>query len=319
MNVKSAPTSSPRAEAREVLEKELRVIYGQPVAELVERRFSCRTYAAEPIAVETQDRLRDFMASVGSGPFGTPVRFGLVAATEEDRAALKGLGTYGFIRGASGFIVGAAGHGAKDVEDYGYAMESLILAATDLGLGTCWLGGTFTRSRFSRRIQASSDERVPAVAAVGYMADPDQARRGFLRRVIDASSRLPWERLFFDRRFGVPLTRDGAGGFARALDLVRLAPSGSNKQPWRIVKDRETWHFYLERTPGYGGGLATKLLSRKGAAFPDIQRMDLGIAICHFDLASREMNMLGTWVVDDPSLAGRPARTEYVASFASKV
>jgi len=298
-----------------VRKKELRVIYARPVAELIERRFSCRTYAARPIAAETQGQLRERMVSLGAGPFGTPLRFELVAATEEDRAALRGLGTYGFIRGASGFIVGAVGHGAKDLEDYGYAMESLILAATDLDLGTCWLGGTFTRSRFSTRIRASSDEQVPAVAAVGYVADPERARRGFLRRVIHASSRLPWERLFFDQRFGVPLVRDCAGEFAQVLDLVRLAPSGSNRQPWRVVKDRETWHFYLERTPGYGGGLAKKFLGRKGAAAPDIQRMDLGIAICHFDLASREMNMSGTWVVDDPALAEPSALKEYVASF----
>ena len=291
------------------------MIYGRPIAELIERRFSCRTYTAEPIATETQERLRDLMASLDAGPFGTPVRFELVAATEKDHSALRGLGTYGFIRRASGFIVGAVRHGAKDLEDYGYVMESLVLAATDLDLGTCWLGGTFTRSRFSRRIEASNGEQVPAVAAVEYMADPEQARRGFLRRVIHASSRLPWERLFFDRAFGTPLARGSAGGHAAVLDLVRLAPSGSNKQPWRIVKDGETWHFYLERTPGYGGGLAKKLLGRKGAAFPDIQRMDLGIAMCHFDLASREMNLPGTWVVDAPSFAGPSALTEYVASF----
>jgi len=291
------------------------VIYGKPIAELIEQRFSCRTYTAQPIIAETQERLRDLMASLGVSPFGTPLRFELVAATKEDRAALKGLGTYGFIRGATGFIVGAAGHGAKDLEDYGYAMESLILAATDLDLGTCWLGGTFTRSSFARKIQASSDEHMPAVTAIGYVADPERARKGLLRRVTKAASRLPWERLFFDQRFGAPLARDCAGEFAQVLDLVRLAPSGSNKQPWRIVKDGETWHFYLERTPGYGGGLATKFLGRKGAAFPDIQRMDLGIAICHFDLASREMDVTGKWVVKEPSLVGRSALTEYVASF----
>jgi nitroreductase len=291
------------------------VIYGKPIAELVERRFSCRTYADRPMAAETQERLRDRMTSLNEGPFGTPLRFELVAATEEDRAALRGLGTYGFIRGASGFIVGAARRGAKDLEDYGYAMEALILAATDLDLGTCWLGGTFTRSSFSRKIQASGDEHVPAVAAVGDVADPEQARRGLLRRVTKAESRLPWERLFFDQTFGTPLTRGRAEGFAQVLDLVRLAPSGSNKQPWRVVKDGTTWHFCLERTPGYGGSLATRLLGGKGAAFPDIQRMDLGIAMCHFDLALREMDMTGKWVVKEPSLEGRSTLTEYVASF----
>ena len=83
------------------------------------------------------------------------------------------------------------------------------------------------------------------------------------------------------------------------------------------MKDGETWHFYLERTPGYGKGLATRLLSRKGEAFPDIQRIDLGIALCHFDLALRELGGTGTWVVEEPALEGRPDLTEYVASFAS--
>jgi nitroreductase len=291
------------------------VIYGKPIAELAERRFSCRTYADQPMAAETQERLLNHIASLREGPFGTPLRFELVAAKEKDRAALKGLGTYGFIRGASGFIVGAAKRGAKDLEDYGYVMEALLLAATDLDLGRCWLGGTFTRSGFSRKIRVSTDEHVPAVAAVGNVADPEQARRGLLRRVTRAESRLPWERLFFDQRFGAPLTRDRAGGFAQALDLVRLAPSGSNKQPWRVVKEGKAWHFHLERTPGYGGGLATRILGRKGAAFPDIQRIDLGIAICHFDLALREMDVAGKWAVREPSLEGRPALTEYVASF----
>lgn len=289
------------------------MIYDKPIAELIERRFSCRTYADQPIAAQTQQRLRERMTSLGAGPFGTPLRFELVAATEQDRAALKGLGTYGFIRGAAGFIVGAVGRGAKDFEDYGYAMEALILAATELDLGTCWLGGTFTRSSFAEKIHASSEEHMPAVASIGRVANPEQARRGLLRRLTQAESRLSWEILFFDQEFGTPLVRESAGRFAPVLDLVRLAPSGSNKQPWRIVKDGETWHFYIERTPGYGKGLATRLLGSKSEAFPDIQRIDLGIAICHFDLASREVGVMGTWVVEDPTLGG--PLTEYVASF----
>jgi len=293
------------------------MIYGRPITELIERRFSCRTYAAQPIAAETQKRLRDLMASLDAGPFGTPLRFELVAATEEDQAAWRGLGTYGFIRGATGFIVGAARHGAKDLEDYGYAMESLILASTDLDLGTCWLGGTFTRSSFSRKIHATHDEHMPAVTAIGVVADPKRAKKGLLRRLARSSSRLPWESLFYDQTFGAPLSRENAGTFAQVLDLVRLAPSASNKQPWRVVKDRETWHFYLKRTPGYGNSPAVRLLGKKGAVLPDMQRVDLGIALCHFDLASHEMDLAGEWVINEPSSLTPSALTEYVASFVS--
>ena len=291
------------------------MIYQQPIRELIERRFSYRTYAGQPIAEGTQAQLREHISLLSAGPFGTPLRFELVAATEEDRSALKRLGTYGFIRGATGFIVGAVDHGPKDFEDYGYAMESLILSATELDLGTCWLGGTFTRSRFADKIHASNEEHVPAVASVGVVANPEQARKGLLRRLTQADRRLPWDSLFFDRRFGKPLARERAGGVAPVLDLVRQAPSGSNKQPWRIVKDEEAWHFYLQRTPGYGQGLATRLLGSKGESFPDIQRIDLGIAICHFDLAARELGVTGTWIVGSPPFGEFPPQTEYVASF----
>ncbi len=293
------------------------MIYDKGVAELIEKRFSCRAYTAQPISEETQARLRDAIGSISGSavPFGTPVRFRLIAASDDDRAALKGLGTYGFIRGASGFIIGAAGRGTGDLEDFGYAMEALILASTDLGLGSCWLGGTFTRSSFARRIRTSRDEHMPAVTAVGYAADPERARKGLLRRVTRGANRLPWENLFFDRTFGVPLTRDRAGRFAEVLELVRLAPSASNKQPWRLVKDEQTWHFYLERTSGYPGSLVTKLLGTRDSAFPDFQRVDMGIAICHFDLASREMGLTGTWVAEEPERPKPPAWTEYVASF----
>lgn len=295
--------------------------YDKPIAELIEQRFSCRRFAERPIAADTQARLREHMASVSRStvPFGTDLRFRLIAASDEGRADLRGLGTYGFIRWASGFIIGAAGRDAQDLEDYGYAMESLVLASTDLGLGSCWLGGTFTRSSFARRIETSGDEQMPAVTAVGYAADAERARRGLLRRVTRGANRLPWESLFFDRTFGAPLKPECAGRFAEVLELVRLAPSASNRQPWRVVKDEQAWHFYLERTPGYPGTLVTKLLGAKNSAFPDIQRVDMGIAICHFDLASREMELNGTWVVDEPALARPSARIEYVASFASQI
>jgi len=41
--------------------------------------------------------------------------------------------------------------GDKNLEDFGYLMEEAILFATGLGLGTCWLGGSFTKSGLPKR------------------------------------------------------------------------------------------------------------------------------------------------------------------------
>ncbi len=280
--------------------------------DLIRRRFSCRTYRDEPIDGEKRRSLQAAADSLHAGPLGSSLRFSLVAATEVDRAALKGLGTYGFIKGASGFIVGAVRAAEKDLEDYGYALERLILRATELGLGTCWLGGTFTKSRFARKISAQRGEQVPAVASVGLIAEVEQARQAALRQRVGEDRRLPWERLFFSKGFGTPLTRDEAGEYAAPLEMVRLGPSASNKQPWRIVKDGKAFHFFLQRTPGYGDGLAFKLLR-----IADLQRIDLGIAMCHFEAAAAELGLGGTWSIREPDVEKPDDRTEYTVSWVS--
>src|SRR5512139_2629696 len=109
----------------------------RPVSELVRERFSCRSYLRKPIVEATQTRLKEFLGDPGPGPFGSPLRFGLLAATDEDERALKGLGTYGMIKNPQGFIVGAMGPGLRNLEDFGYLMERAILEAAALGLGTC--------------------------------------------------------------------------------------------------------------------------------------------------------------------------------------
>lgn len=284
--------------------------FSKPVTEIIQKRYSCRSYLTRPIAEDLQRTLADFMAANQTGPFGTSSRFKLVAAQEGDDRALKGLGTYGFIKNPTGFIVGAMGQGEKNLEDFGYLMELSILHATDLGLGTCWLGGSFTKSRFAKKIATYNGESVPAVTSVGYIADKPRRLDGMIRQGVEGAHRLPWETLFFDRLFGVPLDEEPAGEYATPLEMVRLGPSASNKQPWRIVRDNRAWHFYMQRTPGYRDGFMMKLMR-----VADIQRLDMGIAMSHFELTASELGLPGEWVVNEPAIAKPDELTEYVVSW----
>ncbi len=281
-----------------------------PVAEIVRRRRSCRKYLEQPLDETTRAALAAFLAADCSGPFGGRARFSLVAATAADRAALKDLGTYGFIAGATAFIVGAIERGPQDLEDFGFGMERAILKATDLGLGTCWLGGTFSKSGFASKIALSESELMPAVAAVGYAVDDNYAKDR-IRRMAGSNSRRPPQELFFDAAFGAPLSPADAGAYAAALELVRWAPSASNRQPWRIVRTPGGWHFFLARTKNYGKG--TLLFSVLQLA--DLQRVDMGIAMCHFELAAREAGLAGAWVIDDPGIAVPQPGVEYTATW----
>ena len=281
----------------------------KPIEKIVRQRFSCRTYLDKPIEENHRRLLMDFLESNHMGPLGTQARFALVAATEHDRNSLKGLGTYGFIKNATGFIVGAVERGSKNLEDYGYLLERAVLFATDIGLGTCWLGGSFTKSSFAKNIAVTSTEIIPAVTAVGYIANGENIR-GQIRMRAGAQHRLSKEQLFFDKIFGNALNEEDIGVYADVLEMVRWAPSASNKQPWRIIRSGELWHFYLQRTKGYGKGTMIFNLLR----LADLQRVDIGIAMCHFELAIREFNLNGRWMIEEPEIK-TPEGTEYIVSW----
>jgi hypothetical protein len=284
--------------------------YTRPVTEIIRQRFSCREYLEDPINEARQLLLRDFIGKNQRGPWNTPMRFELVAAVEQDSTSLNNLGTYGLIINPTGFIVGAVRPGGKYLEDYGYAMERIILSATDLGLGTCWLGGTFARSSFAQRISAVPEEVIPAVTSVGYITEQKALRNRILGRHPNTGHRYPWCDVFFQGEFGTPLSPDEAGSYALPLEMVRLGPSASNKQPWRVIRRDRAWHFYLRRTRGYGNSLLFKMLKLE-----DLQRVDMGIAMCHFELASSELGVTGRWAIAEPAIKKPDDLTEYVASW----
>jgi nitroreductase len=284
------------------------VTYSKPITELVKARFSCRRYREKPISEAEQRQLTEFIAANSTGPLASPARFELVAATEEDRRALRGLSTYGFIRNPTGFIIGAMEEAEHNLEDFGYAMERIILFATGVGLGTCWLGGTFAKSRFAQKIGLKNGESVPAVTSIGYVAG--EPRDDLIHRWGGGAHRYAWDTLFFDRRFDAPLSPEAAGRYAVPLEMVRLGPSASNKQPWRIIRDGNVYHFYVQRTPGYRESIAFKLLG-----IADMQRLDMGIAMCHLELTARELGLQGRWEVDEPTIEKPDEMTEYTASW----
>lgn len=280
----------------------------------IRKRFSCRVYQKKPIHINLQKQLKEYLHTKTRGPFGSRLRFKIIAASQDDRKSLKGLGTYGFIKNPQGFIVGAVLPSSKGLEDYGYRMEEIILFATNLGLGTCWLGGSFTKSNFAQKIGKLNEETVPAVTSIGYIFNSHNYRSTTFRKVIEADRRKPWNELFFQNDFNQSLSKEEAGDYVVPLEMVRIAPSASNKQPWRIIKKEHEWYFYLQRTTGYGQG--SMLFNLLGLA--DLQRVDMGIAMCHFEATAKELGLEGQWRVNDPGIAALKSTSMYIASWLGK-
>lgn len=289
------------------------VLSNIPLTEIIRQRYACRAYQNMPVSIELVNQIKAFSKSIKSGPFGTQVRFELVVASEQDRRDLRGLGTYGLIKDPPGFIIGVARHGDHFLEDFGYRMETVILFTTSLDLATCWLGGNFTKTSFSKKAGTTGDEVVPAVVVFGH-ATEESRTKDRLRQKVKSNTRQPWEKLFFLNNFEIPLDADSTGKYAIPLEMLRLAPSSHNYQPWRIVQDGLRFHFYLRRTRSFKpGNLIFTMLD-----IVDLQRMEIGIAMCHFELSARELGLEGEWIIQEPDLLKPEKTIEYIVTWVGK-
>ena len=260
---------------------------------LVRGRRSVRTYDERPVSQQDLERLCAFLADT-TNPYGQQVEFKLLDGTKQKLNCPVVVGT--------NLYVGAKMKKAPHLnEAFGYSFELLVLYAQSLELGTVWVGGTMDRAAFEKAMELAEGEVMPCMSPIGYPAKKMSLRESMMRRGVKADERIAFEQLFFDGSFDASLTQEKAGKLCHPLEMVRLAPSAVNKQPWRVVLSDHAAHFYLKRSKGFNGGTI------------DMQKIDMGIALCHFDLAAKEAGLVPRFVQSDPGIAAEGL--EYIASY----
>jgi len=244
----------------------------------VESRYSVRTYSSKTMPPELKTQLLNYAGTI-ENPFGAEVRLQFV----EKELAPNGekLGTYGIIKGTNRYLGVTVSEAEFALEGLGYSFEQFVLYAASLGLGTCWLGGTFNKSAFAQAMDIREGEVFPILSPIGYPAEKKSLTEKIMRTAVKAGERLPWEKIFFSESFEKPVSRGEAGEYNYAFEMLRLAPSAVNKQPWRIVADGDSIHFFKKHSD---------TAQNLGI---DMQRIDMGIAMAHFDLAMQEQGTEG--------------------------
>ncbi|MCP4761212.1 MAG: nitroreductase [archaeon] len=278
--------------------------FSKPITEIIRERTSWRTYVPEPLKDDVLKSLKELIAEEIKTPFSQyadKYKLQLIEMKGLDPNEKHKLGTYGFIKGPQHFLVGLINKVKKkgdestvnieyNREDFGYLFEKIILKLTDMGLGTCWMGGTFDYAGFSEQINRRKDEVIAALTPIGYI-NKRRAKEKVIRTFARAKKRIPWETIFFEGNFDSPLEKVKAGNYSNLLEMVRLGPSASNKQPWRVVKEigKNIFHFYVLRTN-----------DKLGSNYNKFRRLDIGIAVCHFDLSAKEADLKGKWEFKKP-------------------
>lgn len=264
------------------------------VEQAVRSRYSIRSYDGR--SLNPQD-LQDILtyAQTIRNPLGPEARW--VHLGEEKLSGMT-LGTYGVIRGARDYLAAIIPEDPHAPEALGYAFEELVLFAASKGLGTCWLGGTFRKDAFARLLDLQPGEVFPILSPIGYTAQKPSLTERVMRRSVRARKRLPMAKILFTADGTASLHPERLGDYQKPMEMLQLAPSAVNRQPWRVTYDGQAFHFYEEPSM---------------PSVPwDLQRLDVGIAICHFHLSALQMGLAGQISrIDAPSFP----HWRYIASF----
>ncbi|MDE6782165.1 MAG: nitroreductase family protein, partial [Paramuribaculum sp.] len=173
--------------------------------------------------------------------------------------------TYGTINGASWYFLMGTDCSEASRLTLGFRMEQVVLKAASMGLGTCWIAGTFKGTTFANACAFPPDTPLKAVMPVGYPTEKMSLKERLMRAAVGSARRKPMADLFIV---------DPASKYYQLLEMMRLAPSSTNSQPWRALVDGDTIYFYYEN---------------KSAA----SILDLGIGLSHFYLAAKEQGIEG--------------------------
>ncbi|KAL0206862.1 hypothetical protein P9112_012573 [Eukaryota sp. TZLM1-RC] len=230
----------------------------QQLLNAIPQRHSRRSFdPAKPVSLEMIDKLKTFATEFR--PFD-----GIRTEVKEclpELPIFKGI--VGGLGKASGAPIFAAvivdtqqqAHAAKA----GIIFESFVLKCTELGLGTCWIAGTYNKANANQYFSLKPNEKILSVTPIGYPVE----RKGFGEKMLSTLSGSHKRRSLSD----IVLSDIPDQTWVHsALENVRIAPSAVNRQPWLISYENNTYSFFFNGsdTPNYS------------------KAMDVGIAIAHF-------------------------------------
>ena len=173
------------------------------LARAIPLRHSVRRFAAG-IDADHAAALRRLVSAANSAG-GRNMRL-----VTDEPTAFSWLGSYGFFRGVTGYVVVAGPNGDADLDiRAGFWGEAVVLAAVAMGLATCWVGATYRHSAVKGGAD-TVDERVVACIALG-MPSAAQSER-------------------------TVVANDAADWFQRGVEAASIAPSAYARRGWSFER-----------------------------------------------------------------------------------
>ena len=157
---------------------------------------------------------------------------------------------YGFIKNCKNYIVLSGKDNDELEEKVGYYGELLVLKLLEIGINSCFVGGTYKKKKVNYDLP--NNHKIVMVLAIGYGIDNGNKAK---------------TKTFNE----VSLTKDVPDWYKNGIDMVLLAPSAINQKKWKFEFVKPN---FVRAISG-------------GNHFP---KVDLGIAKFHFEIGAKKEN-----------------------------
>lgn len=210
--------------------------------EMIFKRKSVRNYLKETLDKEMIMKIETFIQNVH--PLNSEIKVKSIFLTNEEVKSIMPWSAPHYI---------AIYSEEKDnyLENVGFIYQQVDLYLQSIGLGSCWLG-------MGKSELKNSDDSLKFVIIMAFGFPKDKSERKlteFRRQTLTEISDI------YDER----------------LEVVRVAPSAVNSQPWYFIHDKNVIHAYCK----IHGLIKQKTIGK-------MNHIDMGIALAHLQVTYKE-------------------------------
>lgn len=240
----------------------------------LKQRSSRRQFYSKIIEKPKIKKLQALIEKINDDVAGLRI---ILVEKEIDEIYTGVLGSYGKISGAPAFLAFVGREDTSNMEEkIGYGGEAVILEATALELGSCWVSGTFKSEKVMAELDLKEEEKVYAISPLGYSEEKHTISERILKTAIGSRNRMDFEKLILNKNNLQELPE----WIKTAVEAARLAPSAVNRQPWRFKIGEKS--------------ITIELDSKKGDKKRS-KRLDCGIAMLHLEVGALKEGVSGSW------------------------
>ena len=238
--------------------------------EAVQKRISCRSFEERFIEAEKLQKLKEYVEELNAE---SGLHFQLFSSAEAGKPAIKMNGAM-FSGRVYAFAALVGGTDPESSEKVGYYGQRLVLYATQLGLGTCWVASTYDSKSIT--VDVPCGAKIWDVVPIGYATARIPLKQKTIRAMIRRSDRSPTQFLESDVGY-----KDAPEWVRKGIEAILLGPSAVNQQCVNI---------------GFKDGKVTARIWKDGRG---LQYNDLGIAKKQFEVGAAEAGVKGHFLPGD--------------------